>query len=236
MKCPNDEMWVLYLEGAKDVVLCISEHLQQCPACQEKVAQLKTMEKVLACASPASRKLCPSREELANFVDGIKVNKELLGHIAACPYCKNEVEDYQALAGTRETEQIWTILKNGVAEIVTLGAFHFAPQAKAKLRSRRQELTRKIVKKWHEREVTISLAPLAKQKGVDLTIELQPEPEEEARIRVELLQKDRMVEARAIPLNGKLVLDGLVDGKYSVRIRDLVLAEVLTFDLIALLD
>ena len=236
MKCPADELWILFLEGAEDEVLCLTEHLEQCADCQQKVAQLKTMEQLLYSASPHSRNLCPSREELADFVDGVRTNKKLIGHIASCPECRNEVQDYEELTKGREIEQIWTTLKNGVAEIVALGSFQMAPPTTAKLRSRRQELTRKIIKKWRDTEVTISLSPLAKKNGVDLTIELRPGPDEEARIRMELLQQDRMVEARTFPMSGKLVLDGLSDGKYSIRLRDLVDGSLLTFDLVALLD
>ena len=236
MRCPEDELWILFLEGREDEVICLTEHLEQCSDCQKKVAQLKTMEKLLHSASPHSRNLCPSREELADFVDGVRTDKKLIGHIASCPECRSEVEDYEELTKSRQIEQIWTTLKDGIAEIVALGSFQLAPPVSSRLRSRRQELTRKIIKKWRETEVTISLSPQAKKSGVDLTIELHPEPDEEARIRLELLQQDRMIEARTFPLSGKLVIDGLTDGKYSVRLRDLVDAELLTFDLVALLD
>ncbi len=237
MKCPDEGTWILFAEEEITNRAELAAHLQNCEKCATLLAKIKTMGKLLLAAGPTSGKLCPTRDKLADFVEGLVSHSSLIHHIACCPKCKREVDDYRALVPpTNSAETIWATIREGAASLLALGEFQLAPQTLGKLRSSRQKQSGRIVKKWGNSEVTIHFSPRVKNCGFDMTIVISPEPDEEARIRVELYSQDRLVEARSMPMSGKLVMDELTEGSYILKIRDLVDGQTVELNIVTLLD
>ena len=201
----------------------LKEHLNHCPECRETLEQLRCMSRVLAASAPASLDLCPRREVLTRFVEEREASRELLSHIANCPRCRSEIKDYEALISNEEKDgQLFALLQGEEFSLLCFSPWQVKTLEGPPLRGRSGKRRKELHKDWGDGEIKLSLSSRQGRQCADLSITIDPKPIEEARIRVELVDRERILEARSVPTEGKLVLDELEFGDYRVIVRDLV--------------
>lgn len=96
MKCLTNNKLKDYLKGnlTIDEMMAIGDHIENCPACKEKLQRL--------CAYPLTQKLldtddCPEYEDIALFVEDKLTDKAKTSHILSCSTCNRDAEKIRAL-------------------------------------------------------------------------------------------------------------------------------------------
>lgn len=87
----SDEALSLALDGLADAE--IQQHLDQCPACAERLAKMKHFERTLQ--AHLRRFDCPPAQDLADFHAGMldeEAAAVVSDHLAHCPVCRAELE------------------------------------------------------------------------------------------------------------------------------------------------
>jgi len=103
MSCFDEKRLYEYIDGIleADERGEVEKHLNECPACQKKVAELKAFEKGLKNFWMEFRKKCPSPEEMYQYSLGKLSNEEaekVSEHLKFCHICKMKYEESEKMA------------------------------------------------------------------------------------------------------------------------------------------
>jgi hypothetical protein len=192
------------------------EHVASCAACQGRIAGYGATLSVLERFSPLGRRLCPEPTLLAASVDGTLARGEsaaLDRHLAACPLCREDRADLEALLQpgplavlVRWLEGKLTLVEN------TLGALAPSP-APVLARGEAGRETIVIARELPGARLEVALVPA--RAGVDAQVSLRSASGALPRFRVELARGGALVEGRE-GATGTVVLDGLTVGRWEL--------------------
>ena len=97
---PEDTLILAYLDGEAD--LDVQAHLERCPHCRQRAAQLAALHGRLAAG--LYRAVCPTPHELGEYHLGLLPPGQaaaIAQHLADCPHCTQEMAHLRVFMASR---------------------------------------------------------------------------------------------------------------------------------------